>query len=194
MSAYNENLQQTVLAVLTDLQKQQQKLASDDQTALFNLYYAQGAEITARDKLNSVIKAYGKAVALDEQGVQNDNLATNLLASATEYEENVAATVTNSAMAASNVQIASKAIAQLAADIGSAFNIVSAADYESDIVTSTARANDFIVETAYSAEDASRMSMEATAAETVLLQRAPFSFSVVRFPWMNKPIYVTWPT
>ena len=28
----------------------------------------------------------------------------------------------------------------------------------------------------------------------VLLERAPFSYSVTRLPWMEKPMYVTWPT
>lgn len=27
----------------------------------------------------------------------------------------------------------------------------------------------------------------------VLLARLPFSYSVIKFPWMEKPIYVTWP-
>lgn len=26
----------------------------------------------------------------------------------------------------------------------------------------------------------------------ILLQKAPFSFSVIRFPWMEKPLHVTW--
>ena len=28
----------------------------------------------------------------------------------------------------------------------------------------------------------------------VLLQRSPFSYSIIKLPWMVKPIYVTWPT
>ncbi len=28
----------------------------------------------------------------------------------------------------------------------------------------------------------------------VLLQRSPFTFSLIKFPWMQKPLYVTWPT
>ncbi len=28
----------------------------------------------------------------------------------------------------------------------------------------------------------------------ILLQQAPFSYSIINYPWMNKPIYVTWPT
>jgi|GEM_PF-1654636 len=28
----------------------------------------------------------------------------------------------------------------------------------------------------------------------VLLNQAPFSYSIIKFPWMNKPIYVTWPS
>ncbi|KQB42697.1 contractile injection system tape measure protein [Flavobacterium aquidurense] len=26
----------------------------------------------------------------------------------------------------------------------------------------------------------------------VLISRSPFSFSVIKYPWMNKPLYVTW--
>jgi hypothetical protein len=27
----------------------------------------------------------------------------------------------------------------------------------------------------------------------LLIARSPFSFSVIKFPWMNKPLYVNWP-
>jgi hypothetical protein len=27
----------------------------------------------------------------------------------------------------------------------------------------------------------------------VLIQRSPFAFSIIRYPWMNKPLHVTWP-
>ena len=27
----------------------------------------------------------------------------------------------------------------------------------------------------------------------ILLQDAPFSFSIIKYPWMNKPLHVTWP-
>ncbi|WP_414716598.1 contractile injection system tape measure protein [Thalassolituus sp. UBA3500] len=28
----------------------------------------------------------------------------------------------------------------------------------------------------------------------VLLERCPLPYSAVKLPWMNKPLYVTWPT
>jgi len=27
----------------------------------------------------------------------------------------------------------------------------------------------------------------------ILIARSPFSFSIIKFPWMQKPLYVTWP-
>lgn len=27
----------------------------------------------------------------------------------------------------------------------------------------------------------------------ILISRSPFSFSVIKYPWMNKPLYVNWP-
>lgn len=37
-----------------------------------------------------------------------------------------------------------------------------------------------------------QMTVERRAYD-VLLSRSPFSFSIIRYPWMAKPIYVTWP-
>jgi hypothetical protein len=27
----------------------------------------------------------------------------------------------------------------------------------------------------------------------ILLEKSPFSFSIIKYPWMDKPLYVTWP-
>ncbi|MEI8603558.1 hypothetical protein P4S55_24405 [Shewanella sp. PP-Sp27a-2] len=51
MNTYNENLQQTVVNTLSALALNQSNLDSLKTVAEYTLYYAQGTEITARDKL-----------------------------------------------------------------------------------------------------------------------------------------------
>lgn len=175
MNTYNENLQVTVNNALSGLAAEQQKRASEQISAEYNLYYAQGAEITAEDKLKQVIKEYDFAEKVDGQGIDNDNQAVNLLATSTQAEKNVALTVTNSAAAASNVQIAANAVAKLAADIGSAFNIVTAADYGTDIYKMTKHTNELIRKTANHAEHTSQLAMEASTSASEIIAKEVLS-------------------
>ncbi len=41
-------------------------------------------------------------------------------------------------------------------------------------------------------EDRFELTVEKNAYD-ILLNQFPFSFSIIRFPWMKKPLYVTWP-
>ncbi len=162
MNTYNDNLQVTVEDILTDLQSKQTMLNSQYKNNEYVLYYAQGATIKAQERLDKVVDAYEFARKVDEEGVENNNQAVNLLATSTHAGESVASSVTNAATAASNVQIAANAISKLAADIGSAFNVSYAADYGTDIYELGHKTNEFIRHTAYRAERASQLAMEAT--------------------------------
>jgi hypothetical protein len=163
MSTNNETQQEVVTGVLSDLYAEQLRLKSAYQIAEYNLYYSQGANIIAAGKLDAAIEKRKFAATLNQQGVVNDNIATNLLAAATQAETNVALSVTNAATAASNVQIASKAISQLAADIGAAFNFVIADDIGTEIYRMTGKANELIRETSNDAVQISRCAMDASA-------------------------------
>ncbi len=162
MSTFNENLQQTVSDTLTSLSNQQAETESIKATAEYTLYYAQGAEITARDKLSKTEEQKKFYQQVNEQGVVNDNQAINLLATQTAAQTTVAASVTNMATAASNVQIASNSVALVASDIGAALNIASASLYGTDTYNRISEVNQYINEVANASKTASLASMEAS--------------------------------
>ena len=53
MNSYNDNLHADVLASLQSQELDQKKKNAQQNAAMFSLYYAQGARITAADKLES---------------------------------------------------------------------------------------------------------------------------------------------
>lgn len=169
MNTYNENLQQSVTSTLSAITAEQTKLDSAKTTAEYNLYYAQGAELTARDKLEATTVTSEYYHTVNAQGVTNDSQAINLLASATSANTNVQASVTNVATAASNVQIASNAVALLASDIGAALNIATASLYKTDTYDKILNANSLVNETANDAKAASLTSMETSAATSEII-------------------------
>ncbi len=163
MNTYNENLQQTVINTLAALASQQTKLSSQNTSAEYNLYYAQGAEITAQDKLSDTKKATKVSDAVNQQSRLNDYQAVNLLATVTGFNSDVTNSRANSATAAANIQIASNAIALLASDIGAALNIASASLFNTDTYFRIQEANAYINEVANEAKTLSMKGMEASA-------------------------------
>jgi len=163
MNTYSENLQQTVSNTLMALTDEQEQIVSEQITAQHNLYYTQGAEITANDKLAATEAKADYYQKVNDQGVINHNKAMNILTSATEANTNVVNTVSNMSTAAANVQIASNAIALLASDIGAALNIATASLFGTDSYRKIKDANSFINEVANDAKNASLTSMEASS-------------------------------
>jgi len=163
VNTYNENLLTTVRGVLNGLASQQKKLGSLKKTKGNTLYFAQGASLTAADRLKVATMDYDHALQVHSQGVKNYNEAVNVEASAKALQENVTATVTNTATTASNIQVAANAVTKLAADIGSALNIISAEDYGSDIFRLAKNTNKRVSDTAYHAEQVSKKAMKATS-------------------------------
>lgn len=172
MNTYEENRQKTVNETLAALSNQQAKADSIQLTAEYNLYYAQGAELSARQKLEKTEadKEYYRGV--NEQGIFNDNQATKLLTSATIAQKEVATAVSNMSTAAANVQIASNVIALLASDMGAAFNIATASLYETDTYQQITDANNFIIEVANNAKAASLSSMESSGLVSEIISSA----------------------
>ena len=162
MNTYNDNLQTTIRGTLDSLYNNGLDLQSAKVCAELNLYFAQGALITAEDRLEEASNDYDSVQRVQVQGVKNTNGATNVQSTAVLVQGKNATTVTNAATAANNVQVATNAITKLAADIGAAFNIVSAADFGTDIYRMTKNADGFIKKTAYHAEYTSQISMEAS--------------------------------
>lgn len=163
MNTYNENLQQTVVNTLSAMSLQQSSLDSVQTIAEFNLYQAQDADITARDKLAKTQFDISVWQGITEQSLLNENQVFNLLASATEANADVTSSITNTATAASNVQIASNAISVLASDIGAAMNIATASLFDTDVYKRIVNANSFINEVANESKRIAKDAMNASS-------------------------------
>ena len=162
MNSYNENLQSSVLASLMSLQLAQKSMKSKLDASIFSLYYAEGATINAKEKLGSAVTKYQAQQKIKAHAVTNNNISINLLNSANQEKKYTAKSVTNTAVSASNVQIASNAVVRLASDMGSIYSILKAADFDSEIYLQGEGAYHLMSETAYDAEKVSQSAMEAS--------------------------------
>ena len=145
MSTYNDNLRTTVKTTLAGIGAEEQKRKSVLTVAHYNLYYAVGTQIRAEDMRNNANDHYEQTWCINHQGVNCSNRANNLLTTATNANKNITATVTNTATAATNVQVAANAVLKVAAGMGSANNMVNASDYDTDIQRMTGYANEVMV-------------------------------------------------
>jgi hypothetical protein len=171
MNTYNDNLLVAVTGTLSTIAAEQSKRESEHTVAEYNLYYAVGAQLLAQDKLEQVEGEYDKTMLINDQGVANSNQANDLMNYAETTDQNVTAVVTNTATVAQNVQAAANAILKLAANIGSANNIVSASDHDTDLQKMTEKANKVINETAYQAELTSQLAMEASTIASQIISK-----------------------
>ncbi|MEM0577640.1 hypothetical protein [Flavobacterium polysaccharolyticum] len=162
MSSYNENLN---ASVATSLQAQELKLSTTQaqlNAGMFTLYYAEDAKITAQEKLKKTEQKYADQETIKDEAVENNNLSTNVVATANQENQFNLQSVSNTAVAAANVQIATNAIVSLASDMGSIVSILNAADYGSQIYDQAVAVNKLMNDTAYNAEVASQLAMDAS--------------------------------
>ncbi len=185
MNSYNDNLRASTSNTLQALLLENKQLQNNLEAAELELYFSEGARVKAQDKLEDVKDLYDKQHLVKTQGVINDNIAVNMLASATSAEANTKKVISEVATAASNVEVAAKAIVQLASDLGGIYNMARTTTYKSpDIYKKCSNANDLISTTAYNAEVASDMAMTASklaaeiSAEAVLTQATTAKTSV----------------
>lgn len=171
MNTYNDNLLSAVTGTLSTIAAEQAQQASEQTVAQYNLYYAVGAQLLAQDKLDKDDIEYDKTMDINDQGVANNNQANDLMDYAQITDQNVTAVVTNTATVAQNVQAASNAILKLAANIGSAKNLVSASDYDTDLQRMTEYANQVINKTAYQSELTSQLAMEASTIASQIISK-----------------------
>ncbi|MBB5395236.1 hypothetical protein [Mucilaginibacter sp. AK015] len=162
MNSYNDNLHSSVVNTLQTLELAEKSLKSNLDASIFSLYYAEGAIITASENLNLANLKYKSQQNISSQAVKNANIATNLAAAATQQKNYTAQSVTNTAVSASNIQIASNAVVRLASDMGSIFSILKAADAEGELYLQGETAYGLINATAYDAEKLSQTAMEAS--------------------------------
>ncbi|WP_046755880.1 DUF334 domain-containing protein [Kordia jejudonensis] len=163
MSSYNDNLHSSVVTSLNTQELELQKVKSKQDASMFSLYYAQGARITASEKLEVTTEKYDYQQKVNGQATVDSDISTNVLASAKNTKTYADKSVTNTSVAAANVQIATNAIVKLSSDTGSILSIVSAGDYGTEIYEQAKNAAILMDNTAYVAEVASQKSMEASA-------------------------------
>lgn len=163
MNSYNESLQNTVAATLQSQNLDLRSLESQNKSAMYTLYYAEGATLTAEEKLGVAITDMDNKATVKDQAVRNMGISANQLNSSTQASQYNGQAVTNMAACAANVQIAANGITRLAADVGSIFSIVNAADFGTDIYTLADQVKGLVNTTAYNAELTSQTAMEASA-------------------------------
>lgn len=171
MNSYNDNLHSTVVGALSSQDLEKKSAKSTAIASMFTLYHAEAATITAEDKLEDAILDRLQKKNINDQAVAANNLSNNMLSSATQANNYVKQSVTNTAVCAANVKASTDAIVKLASDMGSVYSIVNAADFHSDIYNLTSEARTLINETAYLAEVASDLSMEAS----ITISEVPFA-------------------
>ncbi|WP_184544891.1 hypothetical protein [Mucilaginibacter sp. FT3.2] len=164
MNPYNENLLDVAASVLESQAVELTHAQSEYDASLFELYYAQGAEITTIQKLaDSKIQLDNSNAPVKKNATNVNNLATNILASANQANLCGGQAVTNTAVTAANVQAAANATIKLASDVASIFSILTAANDGDKILKIAKTVHDLMNETAYHAELLSQQVMNATA-------------------------------
>ena len=163
MNSYNENLHSSIVSSLDDQRLELQQSKSSLDASKFSLYYAQGDKITAAEKLDIDTDKYEVQTKVYDEAVKNSNFSTNVVTVANSGKDHVSTSVSNTAVASANVQIATNAIVKLASDMGAINTIINAADYNTDICSLSEKANDYMGATAYLAEQTSQYSMEASS-------------------------------
>lgn len=163
MNSYNENLRSTAVALLQTEELNQKSMRAQREASMFSLYAASGARITAAGKFNHTADELNVQEDLKEQAIINNVISDNLLTSANIQKQSTAQSVTGVAICAANIQVAANAIVRLAADMGSVFSIVNAADFGSDMYMQSEEAYRLMNETAAAAERLSQQAMNASA-------------------------------
>lgn len=162
MNTYNDNLHSSVVNSLNNQEQEIQNIQAVLDASIYTLYYAQGAKITDEEQLGQAQEDYKLRARIKKQAVDCHCLSANVNATALDQKKYTSASVANTATAASDVQIATNAIVRLASNVGSIFSIVSAADFGTDIYVQSKNAYEKMNRTAYKAEVASKLSMEAS--------------------------------
>ncbi|MEJ0103898.1 MAG: hypothetical protein WDO19_15645 [Bacteroidota bacterium] len=163
MNTYNDNLHSSVVASLNSQELELKNVKAALDTSAFTLYYAEGARITANEQLQRTKDRYKSYQELYDAAVVDHNISVNVKAAADDLQRHNALAVSNMAVAASNVQVASNAILRLASTVGGIHSIVNAADFGKDIYDQGRQVHQFMIDTAYEAELASDLALQASA-------------------------------
>jgi hypothetical protein len=160
MNAYNEDLHNQVVNVLQNQALSRKNLAAQGDAAMFTLYDAQGARLSAAAVLQAARDEQVVAESIKEPAAGSNIDLNNLLLSAGAANNYLRQSVKNTAIAAFGVQIASNAVIRLASDIGSIYNLVQAGIAGNEMNDLAHQVMEVTNQTAYSAELASKHGMD----------------------------------
>jgi len=162
MNTYNDNLRNNVIATLNTMELELKTMQSQANAAMFSYYYALGASINESEQLLVDKNEMNFREEVKNQAVAVANVSNNNLNSASQAGQFVKQSVNNISVGANNVQVAANAVLQLAGDIGDFLNMATASYSNADFHSLAVSVNDYIAATAYDAELASQLAMEAS--------------------------------
>ncbi|WP_452227532.1 hypothetical protein [Lacinutrix cladophorae] len=174
MNTYKGNLHATVLSVLKEQELEQKKLNAQLNASLFSHYYLQGDVIVAQENLKITNQEFETKHSINKQLVNISNISNNLLDYARQEKNDVDQAITNTAVAAGNVQVAANAILKLTSDIASVFSRIKAEDFGDAVEQLASEANDLMVITAYDAEKTSLLAMNASSSTAKISSNTVF--------------------
>jgi len=172
MNTYNDNLQATVDATLAELAADGAKLHSAQAIDAQKLYFAQGAEIAAREQWQATKATATKRKYVNDLCLSDDIDMGNVLLSAQGADADVATSQTNMATAAANIQIASNAIAELAGNIGDVLGQTNGSLYGTHVYDQLKIANAYLNEVVNEAKQLSRVAMDASSKTSEIVSAA----------------------
>lgn len=162
MNSYNEDLQSEVSYILQNQQRETENLTSISNAQLLTLYYASGAVISTASVLQAQKEKQAFAALIMKQTTESNAICNNLMISAAQSAQYLKQSTSNTALAAANIQIAATAVVKLAGDISSIYNVIEAADFDTEIQQQALLLNTCIEQTASAAETASQLALEAS--------------------------------
>ncbi|QNN44026.1 hypothetical protein [Pedobacter roseus] len=191
MNAYNENLRSATVNTLQGLDLEEKRLKSQVNAAMFNLYYAEGATITAEQNLVAATNIYKTKVITQREAEKDSNVLVNLVGAATQANQYVNESTSSVAVSATNVKVATNAIVRLAGDVDSIYNILHAEDFVSNIYTLAKEARELLNETACDAEVSAQLAMEASILTAEVSASAVLDMAKTTSDLMNSILEIT---
>ena len=165
MSNYNQELHSSIVNILSNQEFDLTQKKAELQALMFTSYYANGAQISAHDILQRSEHQLKSKRAIHDEAVKNKAEVENVLDIADECNNKSKESTANASIIAANIEVATKAIVQLASDVGAIFDVIDAADFGTEIYDLAKDTKNLIDKTAFNAERVSQYALEA-AAET----------------------------
>lgn len=141
MNSYDDNLRESLTRSLVTLADQRTALLHGQSQAEAGLYHAKGAVLAARDRLETDQHHRDERRTVHKAARRAHDHATALHDTLVLAKEGSDSAITNTATAAKNLQASADAVMQLAATVGAALNVASAALYDTELYHQIARVN-----------------------------------------------------